>query len=80
MAPVGGSGKESGKALILGGATAGVLELFTFHPIDTIAKRLMTSKEKVRRRGGLPRDGRADDAAPLSACPRPNALVSPRVM
>jgi hypothetical protein len=48
MAPhVGGTGKESGTALILGGATAGVLELFTFHPIDTVAKRLMTSKEKV---------------------------------
>ncbi|KAI9011725.1 mitochondrial carrier domain-containing protein [Hyaloraphidium curvatum] len=47
MAPhVGGTGRESAPALILGGATAGVLELFTFHPIDTIAKRLMTSKEK----------------------------------
>lgn len=28
---------------------AGVAELIVFHPVDTIAKRLMSNKSKVRR-------------------------------
>ena len=48
MAPhASGSGKESGLARVLGAGTAGVAELVTFHPVDTVAKRLMKSKEKV---------------------------------
>ncbi|KXS18115.1 mitochondrial carrier [Gonapodya prolifera JEL478] len=53
MAPATGTGKESASARVLGSATAGVLELFTFHPVDTIAKRLMTNKEKARDMGTL---------------------------
>lgn len=36
-------GKESGAARILGSGTSGLLELLIFHPIDTIAKRLMNN-------------------------------------
>lgn len=43
------SGKsESGLARLLGSGTSGILELFIFHPIDTVAKRLMTNPNKVR--------------------------------
>ncbi|KAG0307905.1 hypothetical protein BGZ98_009471 [Dissophora globulifera] len=34
---------ESGVARLCGSATSGFLELMIFHPIDTVAKRLMTS-------------------------------------
>ncbi|TCD66323.1 Mitochondrial GTP/GDP carrier protein 1 [Steccherinum ochraceum] len=37
-------GKESGTARILG---SGIAELMIFHPVDTIAKRLMSNKSKV---------------------------------
>ncbi|OCH88160.1 mitochondrial carrier [Obba rivulosa] len=40
-------GKESGAARILGSGAAGVAELIVFHPVDTIAKRLMSNKSKV---------------------------------
>ncbi|KAI0270271.1 mitochondrial carrier domain-containing protein [Russula aff. rugulosa BPL654] len=40
-------GKESGTARILGSGTSGVAELLIFHPVDTIAKRLMSNKAKV---------------------------------
>ncbi|KAJ1783289.1 high copy suppressor of abf2, partial [Coemansia sp. RSA 2399] len=50
MSPVGNSGKkhsESGTARILGSGTSGILELFTFHPVDTVAKRLMNNTERI---------------------------------
>lgn len=40
-------GKDSGTARILGSGTSGVAELLIFHPVDTIAKRLMSNKAKV---------------------------------
>jgi len=40
-------GKESGAARILGSGASGVAELIVFHPVDTIAKRLMSNKSKV---------------------------------
>ncbi|KAH9170446.1 mitochondrial carrier [Lactarius sanguifluus] len=40
-------GKESGTARVLGSGTSGVAELLIFHPVDTIAKRLMSNKVKV---------------------------------
>ncbi|KAI8850584.1 mitochondrial carrier domain-containing protein [Chytridium lagenaria] len=40
--------KESVTARFLGSATSGVLELLGFHPVDTVAKRLMNSKTKFK--------------------------------
>jgi hypothetical protein len=40
-------GKESGTARVFGSGTSGVAELLIFHPVDTIAKRLMSNKAKV---------------------------------
>ncbi|KAI0784643.1 mitochondrial carrier domain-containing protein [Abortiporus biennis] len=40
-------GKESGTARILGSGASGVAELLVFHPVDTIAKRLMSNKGTV---------------------------------
>lgn len=37
----------SGTARIIGSTAAGVTELFLFHPVDTVAKRLMTNRENV---------------------------------
>jgi hypothetical protein len=34
---------ESGQARILGSASSGILELLVFHPVDTVAKRLMNN-------------------------------------
>lgn len=34
-------------ARLVGGASSGVLELAFFHPVDTVAKRLMTNKAKL---------------------------------
>ncbi|KAJ3050514.1 hypothetical protein HK097_008533 [Rhizophlyctis rosea] len=46
--PISSSGKkESGTARFLGSATSGVLELLCFHPVDTVAKRLMNNPQKV---------------------------------
>jgi len=42
-----GKGTESGAARILGSGTSGVAELLIFHPVDTIAKRLMSNKAKM---------------------------------
>lgn len=41
---VGGGGEKSGSAAarVLGSGAAGVLELALFHPVDTVAKRLMS--------------------------------------
>ncbi|KAI9474395.1 mitochondrial carrier domain-containing protein [Coemansia mojavensis] len=48
MSPVGsGKSKESGTARLLGSGASGILELFTFHPVDTVAKRLMSNTDKI---------------------------------
>ncbi|KDN44749.1 mitochondrial carrier [Tilletiaria anomala UBC 951] len=49
MAPglaAGGKHKESANARILGSGVSGIAELFVFHPVDTVAKRLMSNKVK----------------------------------
>ncbi|KAI5899058.1 mitochondrial carrier protein [Schizophyllum commune] len=45
--PMTGKSKESGTARVLGSGTSGIAELLVFHPVDTIAKRLMSNKAKV---------------------------------
>ncbi|KAG9225717.1 hypothetical protein CCMSSC00406_0007574 [Pleurotus cornucopiae] len=48
MSPsISGKGKESGTARVLGSGTSGIAELLIFHPVDTVAKRLMSNKGKV---------------------------------
>ncbi|RKP03280.1 hypothetical protein CXG81DRAFT_9743 [Caulochytrium protostelioides] len=42
-----GKRNESAQARILGSATSGAAELFTFHPVDTVAKRLMNNNKKI---------------------------------
>ena len=39
--------KESNAARILGSGSAGIAELAIFHPVDTIAKRLMSNEGKM---------------------------------
>lgn len=39
--------KESNAARILGSGSAGIAELAIFHPVDTIAKRLMSNEGKI---------------------------------
>ncbi|MCJ1323454.1 hypothetical protein MMC10_000114 [Thelotrema lepadinum] len=39
--------KESATARLLGSGSAGVAELMIFHPVDTIAKRLMSNQGKI---------------------------------
>lgn len=39
--------KESNLARILGSGCAGIAELAIFHPVDTIAKRLMSNEGKI---------------------------------
>ncbi|KLU81577.1 hypothetical protein MAPG_00662 [Magnaporthiopsis poae ATCC 64411] len=46
--PVGGGReKESNLARLLGSGSAGISELAVFHPVDTIAKRLMSNETRV---------------------------------
>ncbi|KAJ7221492.1 mitochondrial carrier protein [Mycena pura] len=45
--PLSGKGKESGTARVLGSGASGVAELLIFHPVDTVAKRLMSNKAKM---------------------------------
>ncbi|KIM73522.1 hypothetical protein PILCRDRAFT_829105 [Piloderma croceum F 1598] len=48
MSPISsGKSSESGAARMLGSGSAGVAELLIFHPVDTIAKRLMSNQAKV---------------------------------
>ncbi|CAA20675.1 Guanine nucleotide transporter [Schizosaccharomyces pombe] len=47
MAPVQLKNKESQTARIVGSASAGILELSLFHPVDTISKRLMSNHGKI---------------------------------
>lgn len=42
-----GREKESNLARLLGSGSAGIAELAIFHPVDTIAKRLMSNETKV---------------------------------
>ncbi|KAJ1928941.1 high copy suppressor of abf2 [Tieghemiomyces parasiticus] len=47
--PVGGKSKHSESALarVAGSGTSGILELVIFHPVDTVAKRLMSHQERI---------------------------------
>ena len=47
---VGGGGKASATARIMGSGVSGFAELAVFHPVDTVAKRLMSNKEQWRGR------------------------------
>lgn len=47
MAPVMGKHKESAAARIAGSGASGIAELFLFHPVDTISKRLMSNKANL---------------------------------
>ncbi|KAE9409015.1 mitochondrial carrier [Gymnopus androsaceus JB14] len=47
MSPPTGKSKDSGTARVLGSGTSGIAELLIFHPVDTVAKRLMSNKAKV---------------------------------
>lgn len=38
----GGKGEHKTAARVLGSGAAGILELVIFHPVDTVAKRLMS--------------------------------------
>ncbi|KAN0127155.1 mitochondrial carrier protein [Lactarius tabidus] len=58
-------GKESGTARVLGSGTSGVAELLIFHPVDTIAKRLMSNKAKVSLSSLSPIVFREHATAPL---------------
>lgn len=42
----GGKHSESAQARLLGSGLSGVAELIVFHPVDTVAKRLMSNKDK----------------------------------
>ncbi|KAM0322955.1 hypothetical protein ACHAQA_009054 [Verticillium albo-atrum] len=42
-----GREKESNLARLLGSGSAGIAELAVFHPVDTIAKRLMSNQTKI---------------------------------
>lgn len=46
-------GGGTGSARVLGSAVAGVSELAIFHPVDTVAKRLMANETKVMVAGDL---------------------------
>ena len=51
MSPPLGKSRDSAQARLLGSGTSGVAELLVFHPVDTVAKRLMSNKDasiKVR--------------------------------
>lgn len=39
--------KDSVTARLLGSGTSGILELLGFHPVDTVAKRLMNNTTKI---------------------------------
>jgi len=42
LATSGGGGGGKGAARVIGSAVAGFTELALFHPVDTVAKRLMS--------------------------------------
>lgn len=45
--------KESNLARLLGSGSAGISELAVFHPVDTIAKRLMSNETKIKNSSQL---------------------------
>ncbi|PKI83822.1 high copy suppressor of abf2 [Malassezia vespertilionis] len=47
MSPPPRNTKETALARLLGSGTSGIAELLIFHPVDTIAKRLMSNKDKA---------------------------------
>ncbi|KAJ1650508.1 high copy suppressor of abf2 [Dispira simplex] len=49
MSPIGGKSKhsESGVARVMGSGCSGILELMCFHPVDTVAKRLMSNHQPI---------------------------------
>jgi hypothetical protein len=47
MAPTDSFKRESGTARILGSGTSGIAELIVFHPVDTVAKRLMSNRSHL---------------------------------
>ncbi|PWN27481.1 putative GGC1-protein of the mitochondrial carrier family [Jaminaea rosea] len=50
MAPLPpGAKRESSTARLLGSGTSGIAELLVFHPVDTVAKRLMSNKDKAAK-------------------------------
>ncbi|UZJ53192.1 hypothetical protein CBS101457_002512 [Exobasidium rhododendri] len=44
-----GKQRDSAQARLLGSGTAGIAELMVFHPVDTVAKRLMSNKDKTAK-------------------------------
>lgn len=51
---MGGGGPKKGRAAgpyVVGSATSGVLEILIFHPVDTVAKRLMSNTEAIFQSG-----------------------------
>ena len=44
--PIMGKQRDSAQARLLGSGTSGIAELMVFHPVDTVAKRLMSNKNK----------------------------------
>jgi len=51
---MGGGGPKKGRAAgpyVVGSATSGILEILIFHPVDTVAKRLMSNTEAIFQSG-----------------------------
>jgi len=51
---MGGGGPKKGRAAgpyLVGSATSGILEILIFHPVDTVAKRLMSNTEAIFQTG-----------------------------
>ncbi|KAJ8660889.1 hypothetical protein O0I10_003533 [Lichtheimia ornata] len=60
MSPPAASGRsESGTARFLGSASSGILELLIFHPVDTVAKRLMSNQTRIFGAGHSMAESRA---------------------
>jgi hypothetical protein len=47
----GGSSGKSKMPYLIGSATSGILEILIFHPVDTVAKRLMSNTETIFQQG-----------------------------
>lgn len=58
-------GSNKGKAYVVGSACSGVLEIGIFHPVDTVAKRLMSNTEAVFAKV-VTADGGIHQRAPMS--------------
>lgn len=51
--PIASGNSESGMARFAGSASSGILELIIFHPVDTVAKRLMSNQNQVKEQKDL---------------------------